>query len=81
MNIHENARTTPASRDLLVRRVLEQGWSARQAAGAAGISCRTAYKWLRRYADEGGAGPVGQPHAARGSAAVPDSLLRARAAG
>ena len=56
MNIHENARTTPASRDLLVRRVLEQGWSARQAAGAAGISCRTAYKWLRRYADEGSIG-------------------------
>lgn len=56
MNIHENARTTPASRDLLIRRVLEQGWRTSQAAAAAGISCRTAYKWLRRYADEDVAG-------------------------
>lgn len=53
MNIHENARTTPASRALLVRRVLEEGWAARQAADAAGISRRTAYKWLRRFREEG----------------------------
>lgn len=56
MNIHENARTTPASRALLVRRVQQQGWSARQAAEAAGISTRTAYKWLRRFDSEGVAG-------------------------
>lgn len=56
MNIHENARTTPVSRDLLVRRVLELGWAPAEAAGAAGLSVRTAYKWLRRYADEGRAG-------------------------
>lgn len=53
MNIHENARTTPASRDLLVRRVLEHGWSPLEAASAAGVSRRTAYKWLRRFAEEG----------------------------
>jgi transposase InsO family protein len=56
MNIHENARTTPASRALLVRRVQQHGWSARQAAEAAGISTRTAYKWLRRFDSEGVAG-------------------------
>ena len=56
MNIHENARTTPASRALLVRRVQQHGWSARQAAEAAGISTRTAYKWLRRFDSEGTAG-------------------------
>lgn len=56
MNIHENARTTPASRALLVRRIQQHGWSARQAAEAAGISTRTAYKWLRRFDDEGVAG-------------------------
>jgi transposase InsO family protein len=56
MNVHENARTTPASRELLVRRVLHQGWTTRQAALAVGISCRTAYKWLRRYQQEGRAG-------------------------
>ena len=56
MNIHENARTTPRSRGTLVCRVREQGWSPAAAARAAGISVRTAYKWLRRYDQEG---PVG----------------------
>ena len=56
MNIHENARTTPASRDLLVRRVRDQGWSVSEAAAATGVSRRTAHKWLRRYAEEGRAG-------------------------
>lgn len=36
MNIHENARTTPASRALLVRRVMHEGWSPRQSAAALG---------------------------------------------
>jgi transposase InsO family protein len=36
--------------------VLEHQWSASEAAAAAGISCHTAYKWLRRYADEDVAG-------------------------
>ena len=53
MNIHENARSTPASRALLVRRVTEEGWRPRDAAEAIGVSARTAYKWLRRYDDEG----------------------------
>lgn len=47
MNIHQNARTTPAGRALLVRRV-EEGWTASGAAAAAGISRQTAYKWLGR---------------------------------
>lgn len=53
MNIHENARTTPTSRELLVRRVLELDWTATDAAKAAGISARTAYKWLARFGAEG----------------------------
>lgn len=52
MNIHENARTTPASRYLLVQRVAE-GWTACEAAAAAGISRKTANKWMARYATEG----------------------------
>jgi len=56
MNIHENARTTPASRALLVRRVLEEGWRPMEAAEAAGVSRRTVYKWLRRFQHEGEAG-------------------------
>ena len=56
MNIHENARTTPASRALLVSRVRQLGWSVLEAARSAGISRRTAYKWLRRFELEGKAG-------------------------
>lgn len=56
MNIHSCARTCPASRLLLVQRVLESGWKVAEAAEAAGISERTGYKWLRRYRTEGEAG-------------------------
>jgi transposase len=56
MDIHKNARSCPASRALLVRRVLEEGWSLRAAAEAAGLSERTAYKWLARYREAGLAG-------------------------
>jgi len=56
MKIHGNARTCPHSRLLLCRRVLEQGWSPARAAGAAGVSERTAARWLRRYRLEGEAG-------------------------
>lgn len=53
MNIHENARTTPRSRACLVERVLCHGWTVVQAAAAAGISERTAYKWLGRFKQSG----------------------------
>ena len=49
MNLHANHRTCPSSRLLICRRVLEQGWSLAQAAGAAGCSVRTAAKWLARF--------------------------------
>jgi len=49
MNVHSGARTCPASRDLLVRRVREQGWRVQAAAEALGISRRTATKWLQRF--------------------------------
>ena len=53
MNIHRRAKTTPESRVLLVRRVLAEGRSRRQAAEAFGLSVRTVQKWLRRYREEG----------------------------
>ena len=56
MNIHENARTTPAGRELLVRRIERQGWTVRAAAEGAGVSRQTAYKWLHRQRSEGAAG-------------------------
>jgi transposase InsO family protein len=56
MNIHSSARFTPAGRALLVRRVTQESWSVAEAAEAAGVSPRTAYKWLSRFEEEGSAG-------------------------
>ena len=56
MKLHANARTCPKSRALIARRVLEEGWSLAAAAEAAGVSERTAGKWVRRFRDEGFAG-------------------------
>ena len=64
MNLHKNARLTPRGRVLLVQRML-QGLRAEEAAQAAGVSVRTAYKWLRRYREEGEAGMLdrsSRPH-------------------
>lgn len=55
MKLHANARTCPNSRRLLVDR-LEGGWSLTLAAEAAGVSERTAAKWLARWREEGEAG-------------------------
>jgi transposase InsO family protein len=48
MKLHRNAKTCPQSRALMGRRVLEEGWSLTMAAEAAGVSERTARKWVRR---------------------------------
>jgi transposase InsO family protein len=56
MKLHANARTCPNSRRLLVRRIEEEGWSLMAAAEAAGISERSARKWLGRWRAEGDAG-------------------------
>jgi transposase InsO family protein len=49
VQLHPNARLTPASRLLLVRRIHRLGWSVTAAARAAGVSRQTAYKWLNRF--------------------------------
>jgi transposase InsO family protein len=56
MKLHGNARLSPKGRLLLCRRVLDDGWSLAAAAEAAGVSERTAGKWLGRYRAEGQAG-------------------------
>ena len=56
MRIHANARTCPNSRKLLVRRIEEENWSLMAAAEAAGISERSARKWLGRWRAEGDLG-------------------------
>jgi transposase InsO family protein len=49
MNVHKNARSCPASRELLSKRVSEQGWSVHEASEAAGISDRRGREWIRRW--------------------------------
>ena len=58
MKIHANAALGPKGRAVMVRRVLEQRWSLTQAAEAAGVSERTASKWVGRYRAEGEAGLI-----------------------
>jgi transposase InsO family protein len=53
---HRNARLNVFGRELLCRRVCEQGWTVLAAATAAGVSRTTAAKWIRRYRHEGVAG-------------------------
>jgi transposase-like protein len=49
MNLHMNARTTPHSRLLMVRRVLDQKQPATRVAADFGVSERTVRKWLARW--------------------------------
>ena len=65
MRIHANARTCPNSRKLLVKRVEEENWSLMMAAEAAGISERSARKWLGRWRAEGEAGLLDRSSAPR----------------
>lgn len=62
MNLHKNACLMPRTRALLVQR-MQQGLRAAEAASAAGVSVRTAYKWLQSYRDEGPSGV--QDHTSR----------------
>ena len=82
MKLHANARTCPNSRRLLVERVAA-GWSVMEAAGAAGITDRTARRWLARWRAEGSAGlldrssaPGRIPH--KTPPAVVDEIVRLR---
>ena len=76
MKLHRNARTCPNSRALMAHRVLEEGWSLRSAAAAAGGSERCARKWVRRAAareslEDRSSRPRRSPHA------TPPRLVRA----
>ena len=57
MELHKNARSCPASRLVLVDRILG-GMPVTSAASAAAISRRTAFKWKRRYQEAGEAALV-----------------------
>ena len=53
MKLHANARLSLKGRELLIDRVENAGWSLSAAAEAAGISDRTARKWIARHRAEG----------------------------
>lgn len=56
MNSHKHAGLTHRGRVLLIERVLQEHWKVAAAAEAAGVSRRTAYKWLARFKAEGTVG-------------------------
>jgi len=81
---HPRPRLSVFSRQLLVGRVIDQGWPAAHVAEQLGISRATAYKWVRRYRAEGEAGLFdrsSRPH--RSPRRLPDAtearILAARA--
>ena len=83
MKLHRNAKTTPQTRALLVRRILAAHWAVEDAAEAAGISVSTTYKWLRRFRaggaealDDAPSTPHRQPR--RTAAAVVARVVAAR---
>jgi transposase InsO family protein len=49
VKLHGNARLSPFQRELLCRRVEEEGWTVREAAEAAGCSVRSGHTWLARW--------------------------------
>jgi transposase InsO family protein len=81
MKLHGNAPFGPKGRATMVKRVTEQEWSLTEAAEAAGVSERTAGKWVRRYLEEGEAGlwdRSSAPHSVPGR--TPDDRVEAIAA-
>jgi transposase InsO family protein len=76
MDVHKNARSCPASRELLLRRVLEFGWSLQRAAEAAGLSVRRAREWVRRgERDEPMTDRSSRPHRVHAIAGAARSLI------
>jgi transposase InsO family protein len=65
MKMHANARLSLKGRELLIDRVENAGWSLIAVAEAAGISDRTARKWLARHRSEGRDGLLDRSSAPR----------------
>ena len=56
MDVHKNARLTPAGREIMVRRVVEGGQMPEALSAAVGVCPRTVRKWVERFRAEGLAG-------------------------
>ena len=81
MKLHANARLSVKGRGLLVDRMLRQGWSSAQPAEAAGVSDRTACKWLARFRAEGEQGLLDRPSTPNSSPSrTPDQRVQVIAA-
>lgn len=52
MDLHENARSCPSSRELMVQR-MEAGRPVAEVAEAAGMTVRSVYRWTQRWRAEG----------------------------
>jgi transposase InsO family protein len=81
---HPSARLTVFSRQLLVKRVLVDGWPTATVAEQLGISRATAYKWVRRFRADGLPGledRSSRPHRSprRSSDEVTAAIIGARA--
>lgn len=76
MNSHKNARTTFAGRKLLIERIGVMGLMP--AAEAAGISPRTARKWLQRFEEFGEAGLMDRSSRPGRTRTTTDNELRVR---
>jgi transposase len=57
VSAHNKSWLTAFSRAEIIRRVLFEGRTLPRAASVCSISVRTVRKWLRRYREEGDAGP------------------------
>lgn len=58
MNVHKNAKLTPAGRAELVKRVLFEKQTVKEVSLAMGVSRRVAYKWVNRFKTDGVSGLV-----------------------
>jgi transposase InsO family protein len=81
---HPRARLSVFSRQLLIKRVVVDGWPVATVAEQLGISRATGYKWVRRYRTDGLPGledRSSRPHRSprRSSDAVSAAIIRARA--
>ena len=56
MKLHVTPASVRGAGKLLVARIESRTWSLTAAAEAAGISERTAYRWLKRWREEGETG-------------------------
>lgn len=85
MDIHKNARSCPASRALLIDRVIRGGWSVSAAGESIGLSERRSRSWIKRYREEGEAGLADRSsrpmRSRRTGATIQRRIVRLRRAG